>query len=109
MSATLSQLGENEFAPVTVAATPAGQSATPLTGGCRLGGWSLVESTGAAAATAELRDGAQSGGDVVAEISLGIGQAESKVTPGKGIKISSALTLVVLTGSVRGSLWVNLT
>lgn len=107
MSNSLDTLDEDEFAPVTVAPTLAGASASPLSGSLRLGGWSLVEATGAAPATAQLRDGAASGGEVVAEISLGIGATDTRLAPGKGIHIDSALTLVVLTGSVRGSLWVN--
>lgn len=107
MSNSLESLGEDEFAPVTVALTAAGASASPLSGSLRLGGWSLVEATGAAPATAELRDGALSGGEAVAEISLGIGAADTRTAPGKGLAINSALTLVVLTGSIKGSFWVN--
>jgi len=75
-------------------------------GAIRLGGWSVIETTGAAPATVELWDGSATGGATVALITLAAGAALTNPLPGHGVLITSNLFLNVIAGSVRGAIWV---
>lgn len=97
-----SNAGGRAYRPFTVPATNASVALQP-TGALLLGGWSFAEDTGAAPATAQLVDGAASGGSVIAEIALPNGGAINCAAPAGGIEVRSGLSLVVLTGRLRGS------
>lgn len=95
---------EGVFFPFDVAVT--GVSAASLVGGAvLLGGYSFIESTGAAPAQLDLIDGGSNGGILLVTISLGAGVSTTKITLGRGLAVSSGLFLKVNLGSVRGSLW----
>lgn len=95
------------FRPFAIPATAQSQALAPA-GAIRLGGWSLLETTGAAPATVELWDGGAPGGATVAVITLTAGQALTNTLPGKGVALTSGLFLNVIAGSVRGAVWAAL-
>lgn len=69
-------------------------------------GWSLLETTGGATATATLYDGEQNNGQTVAAISLLAGQSTRDWLGVPGLLCERGLTLVVSSGSVSGAVWV---
>lgn len=69
-------------------------------------GWSFVETTGLAPATVQLLDGVDSGGVGGIEIALSTGQSATENTGGWCLRFSRGVFLNVITGSVRGSVWV---
>lgn len=103
---TLLDLPTGLFLPIKVPLTVAPNTFPPVGGELRLGGWSFLETTGAAVALIELWDGGASGGETVATIALAAGASADRPCPGLGILIRSGLTVNVLAGSVRGSVWV---
>lgn len=104
--ATLEDLPIGSFLPIHVPVTTVGPPAAPLAGALRLGGWSFVESTGAAAAQFEIWDGGALGGETVAVVSLDIGKSCDRSMPGLGLLVRSNLSINVIAGSIRGSVWV---
>lgn len=72
---------------------------------CRLYGFNFVESTGSAAAACRLVDGGDINGAAIAEISLTPGQSVRDWFGQPGILVESGLTLWVLSGGVRGTVW----
>lgn len=69
-------------------------------------GWSWIETTGAAAAEFNLVDGTGAGGALVAPISLSSGQSTRDLIPHPFLACHSGLFLDMVSGSVRGSVWV---
>lgn len=102
---TLQQLPAGVFLPVKIPLTVAPNPVTPLAGELLLGGWSFLETTGAAVALIELWDGGAPGGETVAVIALAAGASADRTCPGLGLLIRSGLTINVLAGSIRGSAW----
>lgn len=70
-----------------------------------LRGYAFRETTGAAAASVELRDGGTAG-DLVAAVNLTAGQTAA-LWLGDGVGYVNGLYLVRLTGSVDGALWLG--
>lgn len=103
---SLEDLPIGVFKPVKVPVSAAGAAPIPLAGAIRLGGWSFAETTGAAVAQVELWDGGPGGGETVALVSLAAGGSTDRSCPGLGVLIQSGLSVNVLVGSVRGSVWV---
>jgi hypothetical protein len=70
---------------------------------CWLVGWSLRETTGAAVAEVEFT----SGGNPIGESSVASGGSDTHTFSGANIEVSSDITLTVISGSVRGSVYVK--
>lgn len=68
-------------------------------------GWSVTETTGSADAECELRDGTEDGGALIANITLSGNESIRDVVPAPGIGALVGVRLVVLAGSVKGSVW----
>lgn len=100
----LRDLADGVFLPFQVPASGASR-AFVLAGDFLIGGWSFLETTGAATATLELLDGDGNSGTTVAVISLAAGGSMSFHAPGRGIEVRSGLWLNAVAGSVRGSIW----
>ncbi len=88
------------------------ESVTALTGtlqlygrGCLLGGWSVKETTGAAAATVQLFAGADNRDQLVADINLLASESVRDVAPGDGIECDGGVAAVVTAGSVTVVVW----
>lgn len=74
-----------------------------------LGGWSMVESTGAAAAEVRLFDGSGVGGGLLGIISLVAGASDTETFPGHGLTVETGkVYLDIVSGSVVGVLYVRL-
>ena len=71
-----------------------------------LAGWSIYETTGSATATVDLYDGTGNGGVFMARISLGNGAVSTQAVGTIPLRFSNGLALVVVSGSVAGSVWV---
>lgn len=78
-----------------------------LTGLYVLRGWSVLETTGAAAASLLLRDGASTTAPVVASASLAQGTTSTSTTGTGGLLLRTGLYLDVTAGSVSGTVWYN--
>jgi hypothetical protein len=102
----LNDLSEGVYLPFSVPASAASRPFA-LAGGFLIGGWSLIETTGAASATLELIDGDANGGTSIAVISLAAGACQCFPAPGRGLEVRSGLWLSAVAGSVRGSIWVQ--
>lgn len=89
---------------ISFAAATAGQALLGRSG--RLYGWSFLETTGAASATLEVFDGTNANGQSISPISLTAGQSTRDIWGKPGIEITNGLFVNVLSGSVRGSLYV---
>lgn len=87
---------------------PATGSQKVLGGPGLLMGWSFLESTGAAGATVEVWDGGDTTGQLVTAISLVAGESTRDWLAGDGILLQVGLFVNVISGSVRGALWVRL-
>lgn len=87
--------------PITIAATAATETIVP--GGCRLAGWCLIESTGAAPAVAFLT----SGKNVIAAISLAANGMSVHNVGLPGIHVAGDLALQMQSGSVEGAVYVS--
>lgn len=87
--------------PITVATTTVGGPLVP--GGCRLAGWSLIETTGAAGAVALL----MSGTNVIAAISLPAGGMSAHSMGIPGAHVAGDLTLHMVSGSIQGAVYVT--
>lgn len=85
---------------VSVPTTTAGQEIA--SGRCWLAGWSLRETTGAATAEVEFT----SGGNPVGESSMIAGGSDTHWLGDHGIGVSGDVTLNVISGSVRGAVYV---
>lgn len=75
--------------------------------GCYLAGWSLIETTGAAAAEVDIFDGHDATGVAVAFVSMTASQSTRESLAHPGIALESGLFVVVLAGgTAKGVLWV---
>lgn len=93
------------YYPVAVPAT--GTSGPfALSGDVLIGGWSFVESTGAGSAAFDLVDGGDVNGGLLAAITLDPGQSIRDILPGKGVILRTGLFIKILSGAIRGSIWV---
>lgn len=88
--------------PVTAVPVPC-----QLQGSQLIGGWSFIETTGAASATLQLVDGGSAQGTVLAEIGLSPGQSVRDLAPGDGLLLQTGLFINVTAGSVRGAVWME--
>lgn len=88
------------------AARPFGFGASGLVvgGATLLVGWSVRETTGAAGATVEIRDGS-SAGTLVGASSLAAGLSETQWAGDRGIGVQGGLFVVLVSGAVTGALW----
>lgn len=92
--------------PLLVAATSA--SVQVITGRGKLLGLGLRESTGAATAKVDVCDGDHVAQRLLVPMDFGDGAAGSQPIPPHGIEFEQGLYLHVLSGSVYGTLWVEL-
>lgn len=92
--------------PVSFPATTTTQKL--LGGPCLIMGWWLLETTGSAAATAELFDGQDTTGQSAVVISLSSGQSTRDWNSPDGIICYRGVFLNVISGSVRGGVWLRL-
>lgn len=74
-----------------------------IAGKARLVGWSLRETTGAAAASVNFT----SGGNVIATSAMPSGTSDNHYPPGGGIIASSDISITVLAGSFTGAVYVR--
>lgn len=91
--------------PVPVPATSVGVSIG--VGAVLIGGWAFAETTGVNPAAFDLIDGGPGGGTLIAPITLSPGQSIRDVIPGGFLSVRSTLWLNMLTGSVRGCVWLG--
>jgi hypothetical protein len=73
----------------------------------RLLGFSIRETTGAAAATIELRAGTDATGDLIIPINLGAGESAREWYGPDGVAFTGGLYLVRVAGTVDGSIWLG--
>lgn len=78
---------------------------TLLTGAFILRGWNFGETTGAAAATANLYDGTATGTVLVASIFLASGTSTTTRGSDAGIIVRTGLYLDMLSGSLSGAIY----
>lgn len=74
--------------------------------GVMLVGWSVIETTGAAAAEVDLFDGHDASGTPVAYVSLSASQSSREALPRPGLALERGLWVQWITGSTKGVLWV---
>ena len=91
--------------PITV---PATGSQVAYGGRSLIMGWSLLETTGTAAATVEIWDGQDATGQLIAAISLDPGESTRDWLGPEGIETDIGLFVRVIGGSVRGAVWARL-
>lgn len=70
-------------------------------------GWSVSETTGLAAASFDLYDGLDATGIMIASIALTAGQSTRDYLGPWGIMLRTGLFLDMLTGTVKGSVWLG--
>lgn len=85
----------------------AASNLTELEGGVLLLGWSIIETSGVSPVTLNIVNGGDNNGEVIAPISLTAGQSTRDLVPNPGLLIDKALTVVIVAGAARGSLWVR--
>jgi hypothetical protein len=71
-----------------------------------LRGWSFRETTGVAAASIDILDGNDPGGELLATINLSAGQSIRENAPGYGVLVEMGPFLRVNSGSVQGAMWI---
>lgn len=85
-----------------------GGTPRPLSSPGRIVGWSLKETSGAAAAYVRVWDSREAGsGQLLACIALAQGTSVNHSTPGAGINVSDAVCVEVVTGAVEGVLYLG--
>lgn len=92
-------------APVRAVSIPTGASGAVLGGPALLFGWSLRESTGAAAAQLDIYDGADGTGQLLATITLTAGQSTRDYPGLPGLYCARGLFVNAVAGSVAGAVW----
>lgn len=95
-------------APVPLPVPTTTADLTLLTMEVRLCGWSLLETTGAASASALIRNGAGAANEIAAAVALAQGSSETIWLGDRGVRCDGGLFLDVLAGSLQGTLWVRL-
>lgn len=94
------------WAPTTLPILTTAASVALIGRECRVYGFSLIETTGAAPANVQIFDGAGPGGSDAIEIALTAGQSTRDWYGAPGLRFQTGAYLNVLAGSVRGALWV---
>jgi hypothetical protein len=97
-----------EVYPISIPLIAAGQTQNVHQGRARFCGWSLVEPSGAAAATVELYDGMDVGSQLLAVINLPVGGAAPTGVSHDGVEVREGMFLNVVAGQVRGVVWARL-
>lgn len=103
-------LEQERLHPIDLAPAPGtavNASTQVINGGARaLCGWSIIESTGAAAAALRLRDGAGVNSRVLLRINLNPGESTRDYLDHHGLEIQTGMVwLEMISGSVEGVLW----
>ncbi len=75
---------------------------------CILVGWALIEATGAASAEVDFRDGQDATGSMLAPVALSPGQSVRDTLPPGGVAADAGLFAQVVSGSVRGTVYMVL-
>ena len=83
-------------------------SVVSLGGPCLVMGWGFLETTGAAGAVLEIYDGQDTTGELVVPISLLASESVRDWNAGDGIYCSRGVFVRVVSGTVRGAVWVRL-
>lgn len=83
-------------------------SVNVLTRDAVLLGWALVETTGTAGTAFDLVDGADDNAPVLAPFTLAANESTRDTLSSWGLWVQRGLRVKVLSGSVRGTLWVVL-
>lgn len=91
--------------PIAIGSAPGG-STRPLSSPGRVVGWSLLETSGTAAATVTLWDGREAGSRPLAYLHVGAGLADTQWLGGGGISVTDAL-LIDISGAVAGVLYLG--
>jgi len=86
---------------------PATADATAISGPCRLYGWAVKETTGAAPASFVIRDGGDANSTMVAPINLLASESRSDTTHNDGIMCTQGVLIDILAGSIVGAVWVE--
>lgn len=71
-------------------------------------GWHFLETSGSAAATLELYDGMDTTSQLVLVVSLSASQSTRDWLAGDGILCGEGVYLNVISGTVRGGVWVRM-
>jgi hypothetical protein len=103
--------GRGDFAevyPLSVPLIAAPGTQIVHQGMARFCGWSLIEPSGAVAATVELYDGMDTGSQLLAVVNLPVGGAAPSGMSHDGIEVREGMFLSVVAGSVRGVIWARL-
>lgn len=105
MSAPRRRLPSAWWAPTTLPFAAISASQPLITRNCRLYGWSVIESTGAAPAEIDLYDGGSNNGNLIAAIPLLTGVASQEWFGAPGLSIEGGVYAQMVSGSVRGAIW----
>jgi hypothetical protein len=100
-----------EYAPLVARNLPVAAATTDTTistNAERITGWSFVETTGTANAALQLCDGQTANADVIAEITLNPGQSIRDMAGSWCLQVDRGITVHMLSGSARGSVWAAL-
>lgn len=93
--------------PARTVPVPAGAASQLLVAGASIvTGWSWTETTGGASAELALYDGNGNNGALIADITLTQGESTRDLIALTGIGIRTGLYLDVVSGSIRGAVWV---
>lgn len=94
--------------PVSAQPFAAGTGSFQIMGGDALVvGLTAIETTGSAPAVFELRDSGDANGTLVAVVSLSAGQSIREKFPDPGVLFKVSVFLNVVSGSIRGSVWIR--
>lgn len=96
--------GPGPAQPVPVPTTTTSQLVTGR--GAIVYGWSLLETTGAAAASVEVYSGQDDTGTLLAVSHLASGDSDTQWMGDAGVFAAGGVYLKVTSGSVKGSVWV---
>jgi len=97
-----------EYAPMVARNLPVAATTTDVivsTNPERITGWSFRETTGTAPAELQLVDGQSVSADVIAEITLTPGQSIRDMAGSWCLQTDRGITVHMITGTVRGSVW----
>lgn len=97
------------MANVLARTIPIATTTTDLTvigGASVLFGWTWIETTGSAVANVELYDGSGTNGALIVPVALNSGESTRDLWGHPGLGVQTGLFLHVVSGSVKGSLWI---
>lgn len=98
---------ELDSPPVLPVSIPTGQSGAVTGGPTALCGWSLRNTSAAAAAQIDLYDGADATGQLVATITLAASESTRDYLPSPGVTCRRGVYADAVSGSVAGAVWVS--